>query len=264
MLSAISLGLTGAASAEPFGMARYGEVEAIPPYEIAAIVRSMGFEPLSRPMRSGPAYVLRAIDPYDIERRVVVDARSGRVVSATQVAAPGYPPRVAPGSAPGMAPDYAARRLPPPSYGRHRRLCALRCARLRTDLLNARPKTATPYRARRTIRRTTRSRARHRMRAPLRRPRRPPPSRRCRGRSPMWRSPAARSRMHRRRRKIQRRKPLPSRRRIPAGPRCRRSRRWTEGRCEQRVVEGGDRHQFAPFAQNKSAPDSRPGRSRDS
>jgi hypothetical protein len=52
----------------------------LPPYEIMAIVRSTGFEPLSRPLRQGPAYVVRAADPAGRLVQVFVDARMGRVV----------------------------------------------------------------------------------------------------------------------------------------------------------------------------------------
>jgi hypothetical protein len=74
---------------------------AMPPYEVLAIVRSTGLEPLSRPVRHGPAYVLRAADPAGQEMRVVVDARLGRIVRV----------------APVLGPRDAAPVMPPP-YGR--------------------------------------------------------------------------------------------------------------------------------------------------
>jgi len=69
--------------------------EALPPYEIIASVRSAGFRPLSRPVQRGPVYVLFAVDRYFMDVRVTVDARSGRVLSATRLAGalyggPGY------------------------------------------------------------------------------------------------------------------------------------------------------------------------------
>jgi hypothetical protein len=69
--------------------------EGLPPYEIIASVRSAGFQPLSRPLRRGPVYVLFAADRYLVDVRVIVDARSGRVLSATRLAGalyggPGY------------------------------------------------------------------------------------------------------------------------------------------------------------------------------
>ena len=53
----------------------------LPPYEVITIVRSTGLDPLGPPMRRGPNYVLRATDEDDQEVRVVVDARSGDIVS---------------------------------------------------------------------------------------------------------------------------------------------------------------------------------------
>src|SRR5882724_8199936 len=35
----------------------------LPPYEIVAVVRSTGLEPLTRPVRNGAVYALRALDP---------------------------------------------------------------------------------------------------------------------------------------------------------------------------------------------------------
>jgi hypothetical protein len=57
-----------------------GSPDGLPPYEIVAIVRSTGFEPLSRPMRQGPAYVVRAVDPAGRVMHVFVNARMGRIV----------------------------------------------------------------------------------------------------------------------------------------------------------------------------------------
>jgi len=72
----------------------------LPPHEILTIIRSTGFEPLGRPVRNGQTYVLRAIDPYDMEVRLIVDARTGRIVSAndalSRYAGAGYPPAPGP------------------------------------------------------------------------------------------------------------------------------------------------------------------------
>jgi len=57
-----------------------GAYGGLPPYEVLAIVRSKGLEPLSRPRRQGPAYALRALDPADREVQVTVDARTGRIL----------------------------------------------------------------------------------------------------------------------------------------------------------------------------------------
>ena len=52
----------------------------VPPYEAVAIVRSAGFEPLSRPQRQGSVYVVRAADGAGRVLQVFVDARLARVV----------------------------------------------------------------------------------------------------------------------------------------------------------------------------------------
>lgn len=59
--------------------------DGLPPFEIVTIVRSLGLNPVNRPVRQGASYVLRAVDEYNREMRVVVDARSGRVRSAVPV-----------------------------------------------------------------------------------------------------------------------------------------------------------------------------------
>jgi hypothetical protein len=67
----------------------------LPPYEAITIVRSMGMAPLSRPVRQGAAYILRAVDGYGEEVTVTVDARQGRVLSVqpvVPVAGPYGPP----------------------------------------------------------------------------------------------------------------------------------------------------------------------------
>jgi hypothetical protein len=80
---------------------------ALPPGEIIASVRSAGFAPVTRPVQRGAIYVLRAVDRYDADVRVTVDARSGRVLAATRVArleegGPGY----GGGPPPGYPPSY--------------------------------------------------------------------------------------------------------------------------------------------------------------
>lgn len=52
----------------------------LPSQEVVALVRSTGLEPVTRPVRHGPAYVLNAVNPSGREVRVVVDAHQGRVV----------------------------------------------------------------------------------------------------------------------------------------------------------------------------------------
>jgi len=88
ILCAAPLAWAGEASAEPAGAAQSAAVDGLPPHEIFAMVRSSGFDPVSRPVRSGRTFTLRAFDRYDLELNLVVDARTGRVLSANEVAAP--------------------------------------------------------------------------------------------------------------------------------------------------------------------------------
>jgi hypothetical protein len=95
---------------------------AMPPYEVLAIVRSTGLEPLSRPVRHGPAYVLRAADPAGQVMRVVVDSRLGRIVRVVPVFGPHYAAPVGPppyGRPPG------AIALMPDGYSPNSRIAAL-------------------------------------------------------------------------------------------------------------------------------------------
>jgi hypothetical protein len=78
-----------------------GRLPAMPPHEILASVRSIGLEPLSGPVRFGPLYSLRAVDPAGREVRVIADARTGRILKVHPV----------------LFPRYAAPVPPPPSYG---------------------------------------------------------------------------------------------------------------------------------------------------
>ena len=73
------LALSAPAAAQGYGPS------ALPPHEILTILRSTGLDPLSQPVRRGPNYVLRAIDDADREVSVVVNARSGDVLSVTPV-----------------------------------------------------------------------------------------------------------------------------------------------------------------------------------
>jgi hypothetical protein len=53
----------------------------VPPQDVIASVRSKGLDPSSKPVLRGRVYVLRAFDSTQFEKRVVVDARSGKVLS---------------------------------------------------------------------------------------------------------------------------------------------------------------------------------------
>ncbi len=62
----------------------------LPPYEIDAVLRSVGLEPLSRPLRHGVVYGVRAVDPSGREVQVIADARDGRILRVYPL-----PPRLA-------------------------------------------------------------------------------------------------------------------------------------------------------------------------
>jgi hypothetical protein len=53
----------------------------LPPQRISAMVRGHGFNPIGRPVRHGNLYVQRALDPDDMEYRLVIDSITGRTVS---------------------------------------------------------------------------------------------------------------------------------------------------------------------------------------
>jgi hypothetical protein len=75
----------------------------MPPYEVARVVRSSGLIPVAPPMRSGVAYIVRAMDRYGTPVRMVIDGRSGEIVEVRRIAA--------------AAPDYGYPRREPPPYG---------------------------------------------------------------------------------------------------------------------------------------------------
>ena len=60
------------------------------PPEIEAEVRRAGFEPMSRPLQRGRVYVLFALDPYDMDVKLTVDAGSGRVLWVAGVSGARY------------------------------------------------------------------------------------------------------------------------------------------------------------------------------
>ena len=80
-----ALTLAAPAAAEPVRPAQSAAPGVLPPYEIVTIIRSTGLDPLGRPIRRGPHYVLYAIGDDDREVRVLVNARSGKIVSVTPV-----------------------------------------------------------------------------------------------------------------------------------------------------------------------------------
>lgn len=60
-------------------------VRASDPAMLDAQLRPYGFAMLDAPLRQGPYYLVRARDPRGIETRMVVEADSGQIVSATPV-----------------------------------------------------------------------------------------------------------------------------------------------------------------------------------
>jgi hypothetical protein len=62
-----------------------GRTALIPPFEVYTIIRSMGFDPAGTPTLRGAVYIVRAFDDDDIPVRVTVDARSGRVITVTEL-----------------------------------------------------------------------------------------------------------------------------------------------------------------------------------
>ncbi len=108
-----------AARAQPMLPFYHGVRVELPPHEIAMIVRSSGLDPLTRPVRQGGAYSLRALDDAGREVRVVVDARRGRILRIGPVPGSNYvdlPPSYArpPGRIPEQEIDDPARTAAPP------------------------------------------------------------------------------------------------------------------------------------------------------
>jgi hypothetical protein len=89
-LAALSAGLAQPVPPPYPGTVYPGEGMILPPYEVAAIVRSTGLEPLGRPVRQGQAYAVRAVDEAGEEVRVIVDARLGRIVKVIPLMEPRY------------------------------------------------------------------------------------------------------------------------------------------------------------------------------
>jgi len=93
----------------------------LPPHEVLTSVRSMGLDPVGRPVLRGRVYVLRAFDDTQFEKRVVVDARSGAVlavrdaISSSPAYTP-YDPRYGRYDPP-RPPASIARAEPPPDMG---------------------------------------------------------------------------------------------------------------------------------------------------
>jgi hypothetical protein len=75
------------AAAEPLPPASAG----LPPYEIVAMLRAAGFEPVIRPVRGAGVFFVRAFAPDDADVRVTVDARTGRILEVQPMGYAGPP-----------------------------------------------------------------------------------------------------------------------------------------------------------------------------
>lgn len=90
----------------------------MPPSEALMIARTSGLRPLTQPARQGPNWVLLASDNMGGQLRVMINARTGRIVHAS----PAYDPRFAyapmrpRGYVPVPAPQYGTI-APPQRYG---------------------------------------------------------------------------------------------------------------------------------------------------
>jgi hypothetical protein len=94
-LASIVIGLASSvAVAEPLRLAQAMPAGPMPPREIVLVVRSAGLLPTSEPTLAGATYVVRAVDPYGTPMRVIIDARTGSILSVHRIAAtePPHPP----------------------------------------------------------------------------------------------------------------------------------------------------------------------------
>jgi hypothetical protein len=73
------------AAARAGGQEAVDAADCLPPDEIVATVRALGFDPTTQAYRRGPFYVLHALDPYGFQVRVVADAQFGDIVSIAQL-----------------------------------------------------------------------------------------------------------------------------------------------------------------------------------
>jgi hypothetical protein len=68
-----------AAMPEPEFVPRYGPT-LLPPREVYTVVRESGFSPLGAPQRRGLVYMISVIDRDGEDGRLVIDARTGRII----------------------------------------------------------------------------------------------------------------------------------------------------------------------------------------
>lgn len=110
---ALAVGSSVAGAQERLGPAGPG-ARVLPAHEIITILRSTGFDPVGRPVPLGSRYEVQAIDPDDFEVRLLVDGRTGRILTVrdSEVAWPMEPPPY-----PREGFRQAAGRFGPLSYG---------------------------------------------------------------------------------------------------------------------------------------------------
>jgi hypothetical protein len=56
-------------------------LQALPPHDILTRVRSGAFDPVGRPVRRGSRYEVAAVDPYELDVRLTVDAQTGEILA---------------------------------------------------------------------------------------------------------------------------------------------------------------------------------------
>jgi hypothetical protein len=88
-LAAVAATFSSFVKAGPSDREPVTAADAMPPYAILTTVRDMGFDPISRPARRGPYYVLRALDARGVEMNVVADAQAGDILSVVPARRPG-------------------------------------------------------------------------------------------------------------------------------------------------------------------------------
>jgi hypothetical protein len=63
--------------------------------EILSRIRSGGFDPVGQPVRRGPRYEVAAVDPYELDVRLIVDAQTGQILAVRHDPELEYEPPVA-------------------------------------------------------------------------------------------------------------------------------------------------------------------------
>jgi hypothetical protein len=105
-LLALGLTVSTASLAQPVLPFYRALAPELSPQQIVAIARASGLDPVSRPVRRGRAYTLRALDASGREVQVDIHARRGRILDVAPVAERRYADIPPPGGRPpGLVPD---------------------------------------------------------------------------------------------------------------------------------------------------------------